>query len=71
MTSEGLGKMFEGDFAEMCTEFFWLMSMGGQAEVLIIGYIIGERKKNIIYGEYYFSAKMYNKSDFGLKKSKK
>ena len=31
MTSEGLGEMFECDSADMCTEKFPLMSMGGQA----------------------------------------
>ena len=34
MTSEGLGKMFEGDFAETCAENFPLMSMGEKAEGL-------------------------------------
>ena len=34
MTSEGLGEMFEGDFAEMCVGKFPLMSMGGCAEGL-------------------------------------
>ena len=29
MTSEGLGEMFEGDSADMCTGKFLLMSMGG------------------------------------------
>ena len=28
MTSEGMGEMFEGDFAEMCAKFFLLMLMG-------------------------------------------
>ena len=32
MTSEGLGEMFEGDFADTCGEKFPLMSMGGCAE---------------------------------------
>ena len=32
MTSEGLGEMFEGDFADTCTEKFPPMSMGGRAE---------------------------------------
>ena len=27
MTSEGLGEMFEGDFADMCTEVFLHMLM--------------------------------------------
>ena len=31
MTSEGLGEMFEGDSADMCTEKFSLVSMGGRA----------------------------------------
>jgi hypothetical protein len=30
MTIEGLGEMFEGDFADICAEFF-LMLMGGRA----------------------------------------
>jgi hypothetical protein len=34
MTSEGLGEMFEGDFANMCADNFSLMSMGGRAEGL-------------------------------------
>ena len=34
MTSEGLGEMFEGDFADMCGEKCPLMLMGGQAEGL-------------------------------------
>jgi hypothetical protein len=34
MTSEGLGEMFEGDSADMCTSKFPLMSMGGLAEGL-------------------------------------
>ena len=32
MTSEGLGEMFEGDSADMCTGKFSLMLMGGRAE---------------------------------------
>ena len=32
MTSVGLGLMFEGDSADMCTGKFPLMSMRGQAE---------------------------------------
>ena len=31
MTYVGLGEMFEGDSADMCTGFFLLMSMGGRA----------------------------------------
>ena len=34
MTSEGLGEMFEGDSADMCTGKFPLTSMGGGAEGL-------------------------------------
>ena len=34
MTSEGLGEMFEGDSADMCTGKFPLMLMGGRAEGL-------------------------------------
>jgi hypothetical protein len=34
MTSEGLGVMFEGDFADMCAGKFPLVSMGGRAEGL-------------------------------------
>ena len=34
MTSEGLGEMFEGDYADMCAEKFPLTSMGGRAEGL-------------------------------------
>ena len=34
MTSEGLGEMFEGHFADTCAEKFPLVSMGGRAEVL-------------------------------------
>ena len=34
MTSEGLGKMFEGEFADKCGDFFLLVSMGGWAEGL-------------------------------------
>ena len=34
MTSEGLGVMFEGDFADTCAEIFSLMTMGGRAEGL-------------------------------------
>ena len=32
MTFKGLGEMFEGDFADMCTEKFPLMSMWGRVE---------------------------------------
>ena len=31
MTSDGFGEMFEGDFADMCAEFFLLMQMGERA----------------------------------------
>ena len=34
MTSEGLGEMFEGDFADMCVEKLPLMLMGGEQMVL-------------------------------------
>ena len=34
MTSEGLGEMFEGDSAVMCSGKFSLVSMGGRAEGL-------------------------------------
>ena len=34
MTSEGLGKMFKGNFAEICADKFPLVSMGGRAEGL-------------------------------------
>ena len=34
MISEGLGEMFEGDFADMCGTHFSLMLMGGRAEGL-------------------------------------
>ena len=34
MTSEGLGKMFEGDSADMCAGKFPLVLMGGRAECL-------------------------------------
>ena len=34
MTSEGLGKMFEGDSADMCAEKFPLVSIGGRGECL-------------------------------------
>ena len=34
MTSEGLGEMFEGDYADMCAGKFPLVSMGGRAEGL-------------------------------------
>ena len=34
MTSEGLGEMFEGDYADTCAGKFPLMSMGGRAEGL-------------------------------------
>ena len=32
MTSEGMGEMFEGDFADMCADKFPLISMGGRAD---------------------------------------
>ena len=32
MTSEGVGEMFEGNFADTCTDKFPLVSMGGRAE---------------------------------------
>ena len=32
MTSEGSGKMFEGDYADMCAGKFPLVSMGVQVE---------------------------------------
>ena len=35
MTSEGLGEMFEGDFADTCADKFPLVSMGGRAEGLM------------------------------------
>ena len=34
ITSEGLGEMFKGDFADKCTNTFPLMLMGGQVESL-------------------------------------
>ena len=34
MTSEGLGEMFEGDYADMCAGKYPLVSMGGLAEGL-------------------------------------
>ena len=34
MTSEGLGKMFEAEFADTCAEKFPLVSMGGRVEGL-------------------------------------
>ena len=34
MTFEGLGEMFEGDFADMCADTFLLMLMGAGAEGL-------------------------------------
>ena len=34
MTSEGLGEMFEGDYADTCGGKFPLKLMGGQAEGL-------------------------------------
>ena len=34
MTSEGLGEMFKGDSADMCTRQFPLVSMGGRSEGL-------------------------------------
>ena len=34
MTSEGLGKMFEGNSADMCAGKFPLVSMGGRAKGL-------------------------------------
>ena len=37
----------------------------------LLGHIIGERKKYIIYGECYLSAIMHKKLEFGLKKLKK
>ena len=46
----------------------------GYWKVLVVPgvvHIIGERKKNIIYGECYLSAIMHKKLEFGLKKSKK
>ena len=35
MTCEGLGKIFEGDSADMFAEKFPLVSMGGRAEGLV------------------------------------
>ena len=35
MTSEGLGEMIEGDFADICVKKIPLMLMGGQAECLV------------------------------------
>ena len=34
ITSEGLGEMFEGDYADMCVGKIPLMSMGGRVEGL-------------------------------------
>ena len=39
--------------------------------IIGLGHVIGEKKKNIIYGECYLSAIMHKKMEFGLKKSKK
>ena len=36
MTSDGLGEMFKGDSAETCAGKFPLMSMGVQAEGLVL-----------------------------------
>ena len=33
MTSEGLGEMFEGDYADMCADKFPLVSMGAEQGV--------------------------------------
>ena len=33
MTSEGLGEMFEGDFADTCAENFPMVSMGAEQRV--------------------------------------
>ena len=35
LTSEGLGDMFESDFADMCADIFLLMSMVGQGDGLV------------------------------------
>ena len=35
MTSEGLGEMFEDDFADTCPEKFPLILMGGRAEGVV------------------------------------
>ena len=42
MTSEGLGEMFEGDYADTSAGKFPLMSMGGRAEGLACS-DLGER----------------------------
>ena len=34
MTSESLGEMFEGDFADMCAKEFLLMLIGGRVQGL-------------------------------------
>jgi hypothetical protein len=34
MNSEGLVEMFEGESADICAEFFLLVSMGGRSEGL-------------------------------------
>ena len=34
MTSEGLGEMFEGDYADTCSGKLPIVSMGGRAEGL-------------------------------------
>ena len=36
MTSEGLGEMFEGASADMCSVKFPLMSIGGRVEVDLV-----------------------------------
>ena len=58
MTSEGLGKMFEGDFADMWVDNFPLVSMGEMADGLecaepsAVQWVISaqDNKRHHIYG---------------------
>jgi hypothetical protein len=51
MTSEGLGEMFEGDSADMCTSKFSLMLMRGRAEGLACA-DLGARTQIDVSGNY-------------------
>jgi hypothetical protein len=53
MTSEGLGEVFKGDSADMCTGKFPLVSMGGRAERQACA--DGERGPTSARAEIFFS----------------
>ena len=66
MTSEGLGEMFEGDYAERCAGKFPLMSMGGRTEGLPCP-VLGARTPIGVSGNFWHK----QSTKLGLDTSKK